>query len=158
MAEINDRLQKIVNERFSGNQTSFANAIGVPQTSIANYLSKRASKPSFEVLALMVEKLGVDARWLLTGKEYALNGVNATDSPVAGSSVVDSQIFIGVPSEIKDMVLRYETTLKEKMAQMEEKERIIAEKERAILDKDERISDLKERISELKSQITSFHK
>ena len=152
MAEINDRLQKIVDERFSGNQTSFAEALGKRQSSIANYLGQRRSTPSYEILKLMVERLGVDARWLLTGKEYQLNGVNATNSPVAGSSVVDSQIFIGVPSEIRDIVLRYEATIKEKLAQMEEKERIIAEKERIIADKDERISELKERIDELKGK------
>lgn len=152
MAEINDRLQKIVDERFSGNQTSFAEALGKRQSSIANYLGQRRSTPSYEILKLMVERLGVDARWLLTGEEYQLNGVNATNSPVAGSSVVDSQIFIGVPSEIRDIVLRYEATIKEKLAQMEEKERIIAEKERIIADKDERISELKERIDELKGK------
>lgn len=151
MAEINERLQKIVNERFNGKQTLFADALGIPQTSIANYFNKRASKPSFEVLGLMVDRLGVDARWLLTGKEYQLNGVNATNSPVSGASVVDSQIFIGVPSEIRDIVLRYESTIKEKIAQMDEKERIIAEKERVIAEKDERIAELKERIEELKS-------
>lgn len=152
MAEINDRLQKIVDERFSGNQTSFAEALGKRQSSVANYLGQRRSTPSYEILKLMVERLGVDARWLLTGKEYQLNGVNATNSPVSGSSVVDSQIFIGVPSEIRDIVLRYEDTIKEKLAQMEEKERIIAEKERVIADKDERIKELKERIEELKGK------
>lgn len=150
MAEINDRLQKIVDERFGGNQTSFADALGKRQSSIANYLGQRKSQPSVEILELMVERLGVDARWLLTGKEYQLNGINATNSPVSGSSVVDSQIFIGVPSEIRDIVLRYEATIKEKLAQMDEKERIIAEKERIIVDKDERIAELKERIEELK--------
>lgn len=145
MAEINERLQKIVDERFGGSQTSFANALGVPQTSVANYFNKRASKPSFEVLGLMVDRLGVDARWLLTGKEYQLNGINATDSPVTGSSVIDSQIFIGVPAEVKDIVLRYESMIKEKQAQMDEKERLITEK-------DERIKELKERIEELKGK------
>lgn len=145
MAEINERLQKLVNERFGGSQTSFANALGVPQTSIANYFNKRASKPSFEVLGLMVDKLGVDARWLLTGKEYQLNGINATNSTLTGSTVVDSPIFIGVPAEIKDLVMRYEAIIAEKEARIKEKERLISEK-------DERIADLKERIDELKGR------
>jgi hypothetical protein len=117
----------------------------VPQTSIANYFNKRASKPSFEVLGLMVDKLGVDARWLLTGKEYQLNGINATNSTLTGSTVVDSPIFIGVPAEIKDLVMRYETIIAEKEARIKEKERLITEK-------DERIADLKERIDELKGR------
>lgn len=145
MAEINERLQKLVNERFGGSQTSFANALGVPQTSIANYFNKRASKPSFEVLELMVDKLGVDARWLLTGKEYQLNGINASNSTLTGSTVVDSPIFIEVPAEIKNLVMRYETIITEKEARIKEKERLITEK-------DERIADLKERIDELKGR------
>lgn len=146
MAEINDRLQTIVNERFEGNKSKFAKAIDTSQTTISNYLSSRGSAPSIEVLARIVERLGVDARWLLTGKEYILNGINATDSPLTGASVLNSEIFIGVPSEIRDIVSRYESTIKEKDAQMQEKERLITEK-------DERIKELKERIEELKAQL-----
>lgn len=145
MADINDRLQQIVDERFGGSQTSFADALGKRQSSIANYLGQRKSLPSFEILKLMVERLGVDARWLLTGKEYQLNGVNATNSTLTGSTVVDSPIFIGVPSEIKDLVMRYEAIIAEKEERIKEKERLISEK-------DERIADLKERIDELKGR------
>lgn len=145
MSEINNRIQQIVNERFGGNKTQFANAIGVKQTTVSNYLTRNSS-PSGDVLARIVEHLGVDARWLLTGKEYSLNGISATDSPLTGASVLNSDIFIGVPSEIRDIVSRYESTIKEKEAQMQEKERLIAEK-------DERIKELKERIEELKAQL-----
>lgn len=143
MADITERLKKILTERFNDNQTAFAKALDLKQTTVANYFNQRKSAPSLDVLSLMVERLGIDARWLLTGKEYQLNGINATDSPVSGSSVVDSTIFIGVPSEIKDLVLHYESLTKEKDRQLEEKERLISEK-------NERISELKERIAELK--------
>lgn len=145
MADISERLQKILTERFKDNQTAFAKALDLKQTTVANYFNQRKSAPSLEVLRLMVDRLGIDARWLLTGKEYQLNGVNATDSPVSGSSVVDSTIFIGVPAEIKDLVMRYETQLRDKENQLNDKERLIAEK-------DERIKELKERIEELKAQ------
>lgn len=145
MSEISERLQKILTERFNGNQTDFAKALDLKQTTVANYFNQRKSAPSLDVLRLIVERLGVDARWLLTGKEYKLNGVNATNSPVSGSSVVDSTIFIGIPAEIKDLVVRYETQLKDRENQLNDKERIISEK-------DERIKELKERIDELKSQ------
>lgn len=145
MTDISERLQKILTERFKDNQTAFAKALDLKQTTVANYFNQRKSAPSLDVLRLMVDRLGIDARWLLTGKEYQLNGVNATDSPVSGSSVVDSTIFIGVPAEIKDLVMRYETQLREKENQLNDKERLIAEK-------DERIKELKERIEELKAQ------
>lgn len=145
MAEISERLQKILTERFKDNQTAFAKALDLKQTTVANYFNQRKSAPSLEVLSLMVERLGIDARWLLTGKEYQLNGINATDSPLSGSSVLDSTIFIGVPAEIKDLVVSYETQLKDKEHQLNDKERLITEK-------DERIKELKERIEELKSQ------
>lgn len=145
MADISDRLQKILTERFNDNQTAFAKALDLKQTTVANYFNQRKSAPSLDVLRLMVDRLGIDARWLITGKEYQLNGVNATDSPISGSSVVDSTIFIGVPAEIKDLVMRYETQLRDKENQLNDKERLIAEKE-------ERIKELKERIEELKAQ------
>lgn len=145
MSEINSRIQQIVKERFDGNKTKFAKAIDTSQTTVSNYLTRNSS-PSGDVLARIVEHLGVDARWLLTGKEYTLNGMNATDSPLTGASVLNSEIFIGVPAEIRDIVSRYESTIKEKDAQMQEKERLITEK-------DERIKELKERIKELKAQL-----
>ena len=41
-------------------------------TSISNYLGKqRASKPSVDMIAKIVNVLNVDARWLLTGEETA---------------------------------------------------------------------------------------
>ncbi len=136
MADINERLQKILTERFNDNQSAFANSLGVKQTTVANYFNKRKSAPSLDVLSLMVEKLGIDARWLLTGKEYSLNRVSEGTS-TSGASIIDSQVFIGVPTEIRDLVAHYES--------------LIIERERLILEKDKRITELKERIDELKT-------
>lgn len=66
---INERMQYIVDERFNGNKASFAKAIGIPPTSISNYLSKaRASKPTSDLLEKIINIVpGLNASWLLTG-------------------------------------------------------------------------------------------
>lgn len=67
---INERMQYIVDERFSGNKASFAKAIGIAPTSISNYLSKsRASKPTSDILGGIINVVhDLNASWLLTGK------------------------------------------------------------------------------------------
>ena len=67
---ISERLQYIVDEVFSGNKAAFARTIGIPPTSISNYLGKeRASKPSSDILERIVNAVDkVNAYWLLTGK------------------------------------------------------------------------------------------
>lgn len=69
METINDRMELIVNQLFSGNKAAFAKAIGFPPTGLSSYLSKqRRSKPSVDMVSKIVTLLGVDARWLLTGE------------------------------------------------------------------------------------------
>ena len=67
---INERIQYIVDQRFSGNKASFAKAIGIAPTSISNYLSKsRASKPTSDILGDIINVVhDLSASWLLTGK------------------------------------------------------------------------------------------
>lgn len=72
METINDRMEHIINERFDGNKAAFAKKIGLPPTGLSSYLGKqRRSKPSVDMVAKIVIELGVDACWLLTGKEAA---------------------------------------------------------------------------------------
>ena len=70
METINDRMEMIVNKLFDGNKAAFAKAIAVEPTTMSSYLGKqRRSKPSVDMVAKIVLRLGVDARWLLTGEE-----------------------------------------------------------------------------------------
>lgn len=76
---INERIQKIVDDMFQGNKARFANAIGMPPTSVSNYIGKqRASKPSADMLEKIVSALDVDAKWLLTG-EIEQSDIKAID-------------------------------------------------------------------------------
>lgn len=69
METINDRMEIVVNEQFGGNKAAFAKMIGLPPTGLSNYLgTKRRSKPSVDMVSKIVLRLGVDARWLLTGE------------------------------------------------------------------------------------------
>lgn len=69
MTTINDRLRHIVDEYFEGNKTQFAKAIGIPPTSVCNYIGgQRASKPSSEMLAKIVVETNISPEWLLTGE------------------------------------------------------------------------------------------
>lgn len=77
MESVNDRIEMLINERFNGNKTAFANAIDIPPTSVSNYFSeKRRSKPSVDMVAKIVKLLNVDAKWLLIGEPSQNNQVS----------------------------------------------------------------------------------
>ena len=77
METINDRMEQIVNERFDGNKSAFAKAIGIPRGMISSYVggNRKKSKPGVDLIVKIVKSLGVDSYWLLTGK-----GAPAADS------------------------------------------------------------------------------
>lgn len=65
--DVNQRLKLII-EAYSLNQKKFAEAIGVPQTTISSFFV-RGSKPSCEVLEQIINTFPqISAEWLLTGK------------------------------------------------------------------------------------------
>lgn len=78
---INDRIEMLVNERFSGNKAAFAKSIGLPPTGISSYLGKqRRSKPSVDMVTKIITTLDVDARWLLTGETAGEKSVNSVET------------------------------------------------------------------------------
>lgn len=81
MKSINDRIEEIANHYFKGNKRAFAKHIGIPETSISNYIGKkRKSKPSAEMLEKIVNILGVNSEWLLTGKGSMLKEAMINES------------------------------------------------------------------------------
>lgn len=69
MVDIALQIQNIIDKRFNHNKSAFARAVGVSSNTLANYLNpKRASKPTSDFLCDVVEKLGINAVWLLTGQ------------------------------------------------------------------------------------------
>lgn len=67
---INERIQKIVDEMFNGNKAAFSKCIGVKPTTISNIIGReRASKPSSEILESIAYSIPeVNSDWLLTGQ------------------------------------------------------------------------------------------
>lgn len=84
---ISERLQFIVDEVFNGNKAAFARTIGIPPTSISNYLGKeRTSKPSSDILERIVNAVDkINAYWLLTGKGEAF--IPNTQSATSDNSI-----------------------------------------------------------------------
>ena len=59
----------IIDKRFNHNKAAFARAVEISPTTLASYLNpKKASKPTSDFLCDVVEKLGINAVWLLTGQ------------------------------------------------------------------------------------------
>lgn len=69
MNTINDRIQNIVDEHFNGNISAFGRASGIPQATLSSILGNRRSKPTFDVLNLIVsaKSLNISPEWLMTG-------------------------------------------------------------------------------------------
>lgn len=127
METINDRLEILINDLFKGQPTTFAAAIGMKHpTSISSYTRKEnPSKPGYELLANIVSRLNVDAKWLLTGEETPKSEIqNVGDN----SSAAINGVAINNSSEI--------LLLKEKIAFLEARidacNQILQEKERLI--------------------------
>lgn len=62
---INERMNHIIKELYSGNKRAFANAIGVSATVIENVVGTRQGKPSYDVLEKICANANISAEWLL---------------------------------------------------------------------------------------------
>lgn len=71
MNSINERIQFIINERFSGNVSAFCRNVDVKQPTMNTILGERKSKPSFDIISNILNARAlndIDANWLITGK------------------------------------------------------------------------------------------
>lgn len=57
----------IIKELYGNNQSSFAKAVGVTPTVIANVVGTRRGKPSFDVMEKVCANANISPDWLLTG-------------------------------------------------------------------------------------------
>ncbi|PKH50787.1 hypothetical protein CXF68_08850 [Tenacibaculum sp. Bg11-29] len=74
---ISDRIQYIINTLHNGTRARFAKSIGFSAQVIANIVSGRKTKPSFDVLnAILSTNDDINASWLLTGKGKMLKTNN----------------------------------------------------------------------------------
>ena len=84
---INERFETIIKEVYGNNQSSFAKAIGVSPTVIANVVGSRRGKPSFDVLEKVCANAYVSPTWLLTGEGDMLRtSATVPINPIAPTS------------------------------------------------------------------------
>ena len=127
METINDRMEMLVNQKFDGNKAAFAKAIDMSPTMMSSYLgNKRRSKPSVDMVAKIVTKLNVDARWLLTGEETPQQP--SVEANMHGN-VTDSNVAIGSHNSVGNVSVDTDAVLAERVKSLEA---LLAEKERLI--------------------------
>lgn len=66
MSTINFRIKELVDHFSNGNNSDFANKLGVNEANIRNYIA--GTEPKFNVLEKIVTTFEVNYEWLLTGK------------------------------------------------------------------------------------------
>ena len=54
--DINERFISVIKELYNGNQSSFAKAIGVAPSVVANVVGARKGKPSYDVIEKNLRK------------------------------------------------------------------------------------------------------
>lgn len=65
MNTINNRIKELVEYFSNGNNSLFANKLGISEANVRNYISK--TEPKFNVLEKIVNTFEINYEWLLTG-------------------------------------------------------------------------------------------
>ncbi len=89
---INERFKIIINELYSGNKRSFANAVGVNPTVIENVVGSRGGNPSFEVIQkVLTANANISADWLILENGQMLRNEIIKDIiPNQSTPIIDS--------------------------------------------------------------------
>ena len=99
---INDRFKEIINNLYNGNQASFAKAIDVSPTVIANVVGKRQGKPSYDVIEKICANANISPSWLLIGEGEMIrpdndqNELIPMSSPEGGIPLVPIEAWAGL--------------------------------------------------------------
>lgn len=93
---INERIQIIVDQYYSGNVTRFSKMVGVTQSTIRDIVKGRMNKPSNDTIAkiLKVDALNINPDWLITGN----GNMVLTDGPLPREAKIKKvEDFMNVP-------------------------------------------------------------
>jgi len=66
MSTINERIKSLVDHFSKGNNSDFANKIGINEANVRNYIAN--TEPKFNVLEKIANNFEINFEWLLTGK------------------------------------------------------------------------------------------
>lgn len=95
------RLKIILDDIFKGNVSKFGKTIGITEGSIRGYVgdkkendgSVRIVTPSAEIIALIIEKIGINPEWLISGKGEMLIEDNVDlvneEKPIYGNNTIN---------------------------------------------------------------------
>lgn len=92
---VNKRFEIIIKDLYNNNQSSFAKAVGVTPTVIANVVGARKGKPSFDVLEKICANANISPQWLLTGEGSML--AHSKDNTLAEQPHISQNIEEGIP-------------------------------------------------------------
>jgi transcriptional regulator with XRE-family HTH domain len=114
METINDRMEVLVNQMFGGNKAAFAKELDMAPTSMSSYLgAKRRSKPSVDMVAKIITKLNVDARWLITGEPGNVENSVETKGDFSPASL-NGDVNVGADAVLAEKVKHLEALVAEK--------------------------------------------
>lgn len=79
MSTINERIKSLVDHFSKGNNSDFANKIGINEANVRNYIAN--TEPKFNVLEKIANNFEINFEWLLTGKGDMLK-TEKTEEPI----------------------------------------------------------------------------
>lgn len=109
---INERVQKIIDELYSGNKRAFSSAVGISPNVTENIVGKRKGSPSFDVTNKIVYSIeNINAEWFITGEGEMLKpevsrhenmqGVVSESQPKYGRELLSTKPFIESVYDVK---------------------------------------------------------
>lgn len=120
---INERIDSIIKELFSGNKRAFSREVGISTSVTENIVGKRQGNPSFDVLEKIVNSIHeLNSEWLLTGKNPMLKAgvdMNKPNTYIASEGNVpygNSEIakpFLDIASSIINSNNNFATAIQE---------------------------------------------
>lgn len=167
---INERIKSIADELFNGNVNELCRAAKIKQATMSNIVAGRMSKPSFDVINSIIDNIGIDANWLITGKgemmnrgmiinENKGNAIQNNSGHMVNVSIPASgtQKIISPDGKVELQSVDSSTPGLNEVDRLNQRihdlERIIAEKERNIVEKNATIQSKNEIICMLKGML-----
>ncbi|UOR06715.1 hypothetical protein MUN82_06350 [Hymenobacter aerilatus] len=145
---INQRIKFLIEEALNSNTHKISKLLGVSDGTLRNYVSGKA-KPSADFLTLMVERIdGLNATWLLTGKDNALsksvsisgdksNAYQNNSGPIVNSNSGDATVTVHNIDDCRRELEASQKQVELLMGQLAGKDAIIEAKDALIAAKDE---------------------
>jgi len=122
--EINDRIQKIIDELYDGSRRKFAKSMGIPAMTIQNICGDRKTEPSFGIMQKIVNHHErIDPLWIMNGE----GSMYITDTPKVQEAPPPHYGFD--PAKILQGYISQQETIDRLSKDLEKAYAVIAEKQ-----------------------------